>query len=476
MSLIIDRKPCSCKKCDGKSIMVKTSISQGTETRSAKKRKSSSPTKESNQQNKIPKMTLLDSVTKSFEESILAKESQEDDPEAMSEDEGAAEVHDEFEPELNNASNNNESEKLSNKLINVNCGFCGATFENIEKLEVHLQKEHESKKDEKSPKNYPFVAKEGGWKCNLCKLVLRTSRDLKAHKSKKECAVLKEASLDEEMGQPKSTEANIRSAEKQKSSSPVIKNNFNALWQQSESRNWAAEFGYGKNDTEEGTKEIDRPKESVNEIRKQAIDSIKSIDIISAMREKFGADDGDESSDEDETYLYGTKTKDGRSQSMKNRSPRVLSHASRQTRKRLELLTKQAQALMKQKEKAKIKTKQVASQESSNSSIKPVEISSEEEDLNADINNEDDLLIPLANGWVCEKRRDSNLNEGYMTHYWSPEGENFKTIGDIESYVAENKLSLDMTAFEAADINVNKNKKSGGKNNASIFLNKTCFR
>ena len=102
---------------------------------------------------------------------------------------------------------------------------------------MHLHKKHESEKDEKSPKNYPLVAKEGGWKCNLCKLVLRTSHDLKGNKSKKECAVLKEASLDEEMGQPKSNEANIRSAEKQKSSSPVIRNNFNALWQQSESMN-----------------------------------------------------------------------------------------------------------------------------------------------------------------------------------------------------------------------------------------------
>ena len=34
------------------------------------------------------------------------------------------------------------------------------------------------------------------------------------------------------------------------------------------------------------------------------------------------------------------------------------------------------------------------------------EVSDDDLDLQADINNEDDLLIPLTNGWVCEKRRD----------------------------------------------------------------------
>jgi hypothetical protein len=33
----------------------------------------------------------------------------------------------------------------------------------------------------------------------------------------------------------------------------------------------------------------------------------------------------------------------------------------------------------------------------------------------------DDLLIPLSNGWVCEKRRDGSAPGGYLTTYWSPE-------------------------------------------------------
>ena len=40
------------------------------------------------------------------------------------------------------------------------------------------------------------------------------------------------------------------------------------------------------------------------------------------------------------------------------------------------------------------------------------EVSDDDLDLVADINNEEDLLIPLANGWVCEKRRD--ITGGYF--------------------------------------------------------------
>ena len=116
-----------------------------------------------------------------------------------------------------------------------------------------------------------------------------------------------------------------------------------------------------------------------------------------------------------------------------------MSAASRQTRKRLELLTKQAQSLMKQREKQKaekLKKKQTEAlpvppakvtvatpaetekspdaerrtsnlEALSNNNAEDVqEVSDDDLDLQADINNEDDLLIPLTNGWVCEKRRD----------------------------------------------------------------------
>ena len=43
---------------------------------------------------------------------------------------------------------------------------------------------------------------------------------------------------------------------------------------------------------------------------------------------------------------------------------------------------------------------------SNNNAEEVQQVSDDDLDLQADINNEDDLLIPLTNGWVCEKRRD----------------------------------------------------------------------
>eukprot|EP00090_Calanus_glacialis_P017138 TRINITY_DN26793_c0_g1_i1.p1 TRINITY_DN26793_c0_g1~~TRINITY_DN26793_c0_g1_i1.p1 ORF type:complete len:894 (+),score=233.49 TRINITY_DN26793_c0_g1_i1:366-2684(+) len=459
------QKPCSCRKCDGKSIIVNNNVDPEVRVR-RKKRKTSQRNKSPGQSSKQPKMDVLDSITKTFEESILSQENAVDDPDSVNEDEGIAEVHDEFEPEANNSTDESEDMDTSSQKFNVNCGVCGKTFEDIEFLEKHIENEHGNESD-KTPRIYPFVAREGGWKCNLCKQVLRTSRALKAHKSKKECSVLKEASIDEEVRDPKPIEGPSETSQQPPSVIPRVKNNFNALWQQSESRNWAAEFGYGKSGNDEKEKGIEKPTEKTTMAKNQLTKPIKPTDILSAMKVKFGANLGEDSTDdEDETYLYGSKNKDGRSQSMANRSPRVLSHASRQTRKRLELLTKQAQALMRQKEKSKIKNQNHSSQETTKSANIPVEVSSDDDDLNADINNEDDLLIPLANGWVCEKRRDATINGGYITHYWSPEGEHFKTKSDIQTYVTENKLKVDMGAFDAADINVNKTENTEGDKSA----------
>ena len=79
------------------------------------------------------------------------------------------------------------------------------------------------------------------------------------------------------------------------------------------------------------------------------------------------------------------------------------------------------------------------------------EVSDDDTEMQADINNEDDLLIPLTNGWVCEKRRDITVRGGYVTHYWSPEGDHFKSRADIQEHVDRHQLSVDMAAFAAAD-------------------------
>jgi len=98
---------------------------------------------------------------------------------------------------------------------------------------------------------------------------------------------------------------------------------------------------------------------------------------------------------------------------------------------------------------------------SNNNAAEVQEVSDDELDLQADINNEDDLLIPLTNGWVCEKRRDITVRGGYVTHYWSPEGDHFKSREEIQQHVDKNQLSVDMAGFDAADINVRETEKQG---------------
>ena len=50
---------------------------------------------------------------------------------------------------------------------------------------------------------------------------------------------------------------------------------------------------------------------------------------------------------------------------------------------------------------------------------------------------------------------------GYVTHYWSPEGDHFKSREEIEQHVDKNQLSVDMAGFDAADINVRETEKQG---------------
>ena len=60
----------------------------------------------------------------------------------------------------------------------------------------------------------------------------------------------------------------------------------------------------------------------------------------------------------------------------------------------------------------------------------------------------DGLLIPLENGWVCEKRiSDSNT---YSTHFWSPDGQRHSSLSSIKSYGTKKKLKLNMVIFERA--------------------------
>ena len=334
--------------------------------------------------------------------------------------------------------------------LDVNCGVCGKTFDNIDALESHIEEAHSkpaAEKAESGKASNKFVAKEGGWKCNLCGLVLRTSRQLKAHKSRKECSVLKEAEkvTAEAVEKEKPVEISVSS----------VRTYNNAGWQQSESRNWAAEFGYNKNSEDE--------EEDLSDIaQSKAKTTFKPKDILSAMKLNFSANLTDSTSEDEEEDEGDVFLKDGRSVSMQNREPRLLSEASRQTRKRLEVLTKQAQEVMKEREKAKgekrKQTRESRSDEISTNNNKEnenVDATSEEENLRSDGDN--DLLIPLANGWVCEKTRDRK------TQFWSPEGLSFESIQEIEKYSEAHNTSVDVSVFREAVDTVNLKAKTSEK-------------
>ena len=419
---IIFRKPCDCPKCDD----VPEAKQDKKETKSPRKRRSSprgSPRKTKN-----PKLDLLDEITKSFDESLRSKEDAVDDIDT-------------------------EEEDPVDAALKVTCGVCGNTFNKIEDLETHIESVHSNKQKVSQSKPKLFAARAGGWKCNMCGDVLRTSRDLKQHKSKKECPELRSNLVN-----------NVEETTKENSkpSPRDSKINFNSSWQQSDSRNWAAEFGY---------------KESSG-VGQQHKDKLKPKDILSAMKLNFGKA-GDESSDEeedeeDEGYVPGMKE----SKNHKiTREPRTLSEASRQTRKRLELLTRQAQEKMKARDQARAVKHNQAPDKNSRTSVNnnqvasTTEASSEDEDLNADINNKDDLLIPLANGWVCEKTREKDSSR-YTTLYWSPEGENFKSLTEIKKHSDKHKLNLDMQPFSAANIDMD----SGDSSAPAVSTSATSVR
>ena len=398
---------------------------------------------------------MLDAITKSFEEVDRAKENDEDDPDALDEDDSNEQIK-----EGGNSNKNEENDKSI--AMTVNCGVCSKIFEDIDLLESHIESEHGKNRDKIESKVNTFVPRKGGWKCNLCHKVLRTCRELKLHKSRKECSVLNEVSVEDENSEKifdgsvsKPAAPGATTAAPLPAANQRVKNISNAAWQVSEARNWAAEFGYSS-----GEKEGPRPG-----------------GLLSAMRANFGGREESEEDEEEgegraeeERRLYG---RDGRSHQQAVREPRVLSQASRQTRKRLELLTKQAQAIMREREKKKEKKNSVNNNKSrqTNTSkatnnntqteknvtvadtVEQVDVDEEEDDLNAGISNEDDLLIPLSNGWVCEKIRGAAGGQSTV-HYWSPDGEQFHSQEQISQFAARTNTDIDMQPFQAAELSL----------------------
>ena len=410
LNIVLFRKPCDCPKCENSS--------EEKVPRSRRGEKRISSQRSSPRRSKKSKTDLFEKIAASFAEVDASKENDVDQPDEVVGEGGQEDVseHD------------------------VSCGVCGEAFAVIENLESHIEKAHSTKKPLSLNQKSSSASKEGGWKCSLCDQVYRTSRQLKAHRTK--CSVLKGS---------RKKRGNEEVKAKDQRNPPI-----SAIWQQSESRNWAAEFGYSKNsDDEEEEPQLN------NKSGQQTKPLVKSKDILSAMKLNFGVNQDDSTDGEDEIEnLHNNK--DWRSQTIQNREPRVLSQASRQTRKRLELLTKQAQEKMKERETSRQTKKQTKHSSQSQNNNQLVEVSSGEEDVNVDVTNKDNLLIPLNNGWVCEKIRDKT-SERYSIHYWSPDGDHFRSLTDIENHAKKNRLKINMDAFKAAEAVEGSCDKSGGQ-------------
>jgi hypothetical protein len=291
-------------------------------------------------------------------------------------------------------------------------------------------------------------------------------------------------------------------------------------------RNWAAEFGYGKTKApasdllsrmklkfkgSNGTE----PTEGADSSAAESSAGPRSFDVIGKMRSLFKDNDAaDDEEDEDgggddNFEAFRTRGFKGTVKASPKRSPRTLTLSSLLTRKRMESLVKRAQALRENKEREKAaaasakeaKDQPVGSEgsetvaaaaadpvksaeetksadadcsfqtEASNKETTvvtpPAHVEEEEDDDDDDIDGiEDDdegLLIPLANGWVCEKKLNSN-RQTYSTSFWSPEGRKYCSISALKEMAKRKKLKLDLDIFEKA-LRKNPKRKGSGRSN-----------
>ncbi|XP_023342354.1 uncharacterized protein LOC111712076 isoform X3 [Eurytemora carolleeae] len=294
--------------------------------------------------------------------------------------------------------------------ISVKCGVCGREFNNTEDLSNHVINEHSKKSVEKVPaaKAQAQKEKEVLWTCSNCGGPYKLYRSLRLHRLRQECMI-----------QIQVTPAKTLPAKEAEPEDP---------------------------------KEDDILKKTTTTRDSGVIRPPKIGDLLSIMKAKFsdyvpGEEEDEEDEEEEMEQLMTKKNKKSIS-----KQPRLLSESSRATRRRLEYLTKVAQEMMKKREKKrqermqKEKEKKEAGEEDS----KGKDDDSEDEGLK--LSSKDDLLIPLPNNWVCEKIRDGSAPSGYITIYWSPQGDRFTTLEDIEEYATENDLEIDMDVFRETSI------------------------
>lgn len=268
------------------------------------------------------------------------------------------------------------------------------------------------------------------FQCGLCKLRFATPANLESHVANAHSAKQDESGK-KAVKRFTSTSASTMdvAAERERL----------AAGQDGPDRNWAAEFGYGK----------------------ASKGSTAGSDIFSKMKMKFlpkgKADDDDEDEDtenKDDFEVFRTRGFTGRIKASPMKAPRTLSDASLATRKRLEKLIKRARDFSEQANKKNNRGRKKKVQFSEVVEEKELVVEQEEvlEESDDEFFDDDDeaLLIPLENGWVCEKKPKGKNKTEYNSSFWSPLGIHFESIAEIQAHCKDKKQKLDMRVFEKA--------------------------
>ena len=267
-------------------------------------------------------------------------------------------------------------------------------------------------------------------------------------------------------------------------------------------RNWAATFGYGRTTSLKTSQSFDLISAMKNKFDKND-DEEDTIDIIKEEIDDGGG--GPENDDDDEFTIYRVRGFRGRIKASLKKTPRTLSESSRSARKRMDMLVRAAREQWAKKDARKKntrtanvgtktrkrkrhqkncaaaptsvdeETKSLKGEESAKDSparnkntrlteeVSTTEVATadrtinEKEEANSDADSdfddfdddEDELLIPLANSWVCEKRPNEERNR-WLTFFWSPEGDQYASLTEVEKAQTALKQKLDMSVFKRA--------------------------
>ena len=423
------------------------------------------------------------------------------------------------------------------------CGLCGTSgkrFSTAEKLEKHVESDHQTPPKSKDNKKSSANASP---KIPTTKTITEDIIDEVA---------------DEFANEVDKLEAKNSSKNKPKKGQRTMQERN---WQECPDRNWAAEFGYGASERSIGvTKDIlSKMALSFKSASKDEDDDALTAKIKNEKVANKGYDSGVGIDDEDK--IFRTRGFKGNIKASLNRAPRTLSTSSLRTRRRMEALMKRAREFMRkdkikvavtkppepigeaekenlEKEqvvtppkevieniKEKTPEKEISPPETLPEAEKQIEIEKDlpveepakkvtkekskcpppapapaplsiideaseiienvreetvrekaaegkkvdEEEIVEDDDDEDDLdddfdgisdgdddddtdglLIPLENGWVCEKRLADSSTNSYSTHFWSPDGQRHSSLTAIKSYGTKKRLTLNMIIFEKA--------------------------